>query len=161
MVDMMTINAAVQSGTALWKIVAASKQLIENSELVTAVSEVNTKLMAAQGVALNAQQEQAALADQVRELKEKIVELENWKREEERYTLTEITPGIPAYLLQSEIERGTTTHRLCANCFDSRQKKSHLQFGPQGAQGRVTCSQCRGEWFPGGGRPSTVRLVRT
>jgi uncharacterized protein YaaR (DUF327 family) len=77
MADFIVLNAVVQSGRALWELVMANKQLAENRELVTAVSEVNTKLMSAQTVALAAQQEQAALAETVRELKEKIVALEN------------------------------------------------------------------------------------
>jgi hypothetical protein len=148
MVDMMTINAAVQSGNVLWRIITASKQLIENSELVAAVSEVNTKLMSAQAVALNAQQEQLALAQRIRELEQKIVALEDWNREAERYELGEARSGIPAYIVKSGMEKGERAHPLCANCFSNR-KKSFLQYGLPATRGLVSCSQCKGQWFPG------------
>jgi len=88
------INAAVQSAKALFEVVKANKGLAEYNEIVAAVSEVNTKLMSATGVALASQEKQMALTNRVSELEKEIVKLKNWEREAERYQLTETCAGV-------------------------------------------------------------------
>lgn len=151
MIDMMTINAAVQSGNVLWKVITASKQLIENNELVTAVSEMNTKLIGAQREILTVyekqatlQEEKATLTERVRELEQKIVALENWEREAERYALTEIASGVFAHCLKQGMERGDPPHKLCTRCYNN-QKKGVLQSDNSDGsmtQTTLSCPQC-------------------
>jgi hypothetical protein len=148
MIDLIAFNAAVQSGNVLWKIITASKQLIENNELVTAVSEVNAKIISAQAVALNAQQEQAALAQRVRELEQKIMALENWEREKERYDLYAAPLGTFTHRLKANMAQGEPIHYLCANCFTDK-KKSVLQFAVGKYSVEKVCPRCKDHsWVP-------------
>jgi len=116
------INAAVQSAKALFEVVKANKGLAEYNEIVAAVSEVNTKLMSATGVALASQEKQAALSDRVRDLEKKIMELENWNSESERYQLSEIGTSVYAFILKPGMENSEPQHKLCTACFGKRQK---------------------------------------
>lgn len=73
----------------------------------------------------------------------KIVDLEDWNREAERYQLTEVAPGGFVYRLKSGMERGEPPHDLCTNCFTKREK-SILQSDPPGMK-RTThrCPRCK------------------
>lgn len=151
------IAGAVQSVRLLWDVVKANKTLANYNELVSAVSEVNTDLIAAQSVAMACQKEQLTLTKRVGELEKEITELKNFEREAERYQLTEIAPGIPARVLKPGMEQGEHAHQLCANCF-ARNKKSFLQVGPH-STGMMQCSECRGQWFPADTTHIPTRVV--
>ena len=159
------IMAAIQGVRLIGEMAQKGHEVSNANQINSAIAETLSKLNAAWAAALEAQEQKAALAQRVGGLEKEVAQLKDWEREKERYALAEITPGIPTYVLQSEIERGTTTHRLCANCFDSRQQKAHLQFGPYGVQDSITCSQCKGEWFPAKGRhvvsAQVVRMDRS
>lgn len=151
---LLEVNAAVQSARALMDVVKANKQLADFSELNTAVSKLNAELarawemtLASQEKQATLQEEKAALTKRIGDLEKEIAQLKDWNREAERYALTQVTSGIPAYVLQSDMERDAITHQLCANCFGNY-KKSFLQYGPPATRGRMTCSQCGGEWSP-------------
>jgi hypothetical protein len=146
MVDFIVFNAVAQSGRVLWDLVMANKQLAENRELVTAVSEVNSKLIGAQSVALEAQQEQAALAQRVHELEQKIMTLENWEREAERYELTAIASEVFAHCLKPGMEQGEPPHYLCANCYGDHKKSILQSDNSDGKMARtnLVCLRCKG-----------------
>lgn len=153
----MSIEVAgtVQSIRLLWDFVKANKTLANYNELVSAVSEVNADLIASQAATITSQKNEIALTEQVRELKQKVMALENWDREAERYALTDFAPGVPTRKLKPGMENGESTHPLCANCF-ARQKKSYLQYGPQPDE--KSCNQCNGSWSPEGQEPKRANV---
>jgi uncharacterized protein YaaR (DUF327 family) len=61
-------SAAIQSAKALGELVKAAHGLTNYNEFVTAVYEVNAKLMDATAVALSSQERQTALTARVAEL---------------------------------------------------------------------------------------------
>jgi hypothetical protein len=135
------INAAVQSAKALFEIVKANKGLAEYNEIVAAVSEVNTKLMGATAVALASQEKQSVLTNRVRDLENELVKLENWNREAERYQLTEVCTGVFNLTVKPGMENGEPQHKLCAACFNKKQK-GYLQrsdFNMQGTHYKCDC----------------------
>ncbi|MDK9716700.1 MAG: hypothetical protein OEL57_02190 [Trichlorobacter sp.] len=135
------INAAVQSAKALFEVVKANKGLAEYNEIVAAVSEVNTKLMSATGVALASQEKQVALTSRISELEKEIVKLKNWEREAERYQLTEICSGVFNLTVKPGMENGEPQHKLCTACF-MKSKKGYLQrsdFNSQGTHYKCDC----------------------
>jgi hypothetical protein len=151
------IAGAVQSIRLLWDFVKANKSLANYNELVAAVSEVNADLIAAQSATIASQKSELTLTELVRELKEKIVTLENWNREAERYQLGKFAPGVPAYTLKPGMENNEPPHPLCANCFDDH-KKSFLRIGSASRQ--VSCTRCSGKWFSSDGTRAS-RLLDT
>jgi ribosomal protein S27E len=111
---------------------------------------------------LEAQEQKAALAKRVGELEKEIAELKDWKREAERYQLTEIAPSIMARTLKSGMENGETPHKLCADCFEDN-KKSFLYPGPYGTDILFRCNRCGSTLLnPDGGPPMRItRITRT
>jgi len=132
------ISAAIASLKALIEIVNASKELRDSSELSAAVSEVNIKLLHVSGVALAGQEKEAALSKRITELENQLREIENFESEAARYVLHELTPGLFAYAVKPEHERGEPPHMLCANCMAQRQK-SILQRSNR----RYDCHKCK------------------
>jgi len=66
------ISAAIQSAKALGELVKAAHGLANYNEFVTAVYEVNAKLMDATAVALASQEKQSSLANRVAELEDQL-----------------------------------------------------------------------------------------
>lgn len=141
------IAGAVAGIRLLMDFIKANKTLANYNELVAAVSEVNAELISSQAATIASQKSEMTLTKRVSELEQKIMTLENWEREAERYQLTNLAPGIPTRTLKPGMEQGETPHPLCANCF-SNHKKSFLQYNPPANRGRMTCARCKGEWYP-------------
>jgi hypothetical protein len=136
------INSAVQAAKALFEIVKANKGLTEYNEIVAAVSEVNTKLMSATGVALASQEKQMSLTNRISDLEKEIEDLKNWNHEAERYHLTALCADITVFSLKPGMENGEPQHKLCTACFGKRQK-GYLQFGGIVGSGAIyKCNLC-------------------
>jgi len=114
--------ATIQSAKALFEIVKANKGLAEYNEIVAAVSEVNTKLMSATGVALASQEKQMSLSNRISDLEKEIVDLKNWNHEAERYQLSALCPDVTVFTLKPGMENDEAPHKLCTACFGKRQK---------------------------------------
>jgi len=82
-----------------------------------------------QGLLLEAQEAQFALAAQKRELEERIRELEASAREKERYQLTYVGDGTLAYTLKPETQGSEPAHMACANCFEHGKRRVLQQRG--------------------------------
>jgi len=63
----------------------------------------------------------------VNNLREKLVELQNWKETKSKYSLIKLTMGVLVYAPNKTHESPEPLHWICANCF-SDQKKSILQL---------------------------------
>ena len=97
---------------------------------------------------LTAQEQQIALVQEIRELKERVAEMEKWDADKERYKLKEFASGQFAYLLKEEVGSSEPAHMLCANCYNQNQK-SILQTEVRNP-GRHTvhfCQRCGGDIF--------------
>lgn len=143
------MNAAVQGIRVLFDFVKANKELAAYNDLIAALSEVNTELITSQAATVAAQRESLALQEKqftftqtIRELEEKIGQMEDWNSERECYELAEVTPGFFAYRLKPEMEANEIPHPLCANCF-SKGEKSILQFERTQLYRRYCCSCCK------------------
>jgi len=114
--------AAVQSAKVLTDLLKATHELRNANEFIAAVSEINSKLMEANVVALSSQEKQAVLTKRISDLEQQIMKLEDWKRESERYQLTMLAVDVPVFTLKPGKENGEPPHKLCANCYSKRQK---------------------------------------
>lgn len=135
------ISAAIQSAKALGELVKAAHGLANYNEFITAVYEVNAKLMDATAVALASQEKQSSLANRVAELEDQLRELKNLESEAQRYQLTKFALGGYAYSIKPGMENAEPAHYLCATCMNQR-KKSILQ--PSG-EAFLRCNLCREE----------------
>ncbi len=131
------ISAAVTSAKTALDIAKAAHGLSNYNELVTAVSEVNAKLVEATVVTLASLEKQSALTGEIADLKEKLREAENWEGQMKRYKLHAFPTGALAYALQPGMEEGQPMHYLCTACVDKK-KKTTLQ--PNGRY--LHCPEC-------------------
>ncbi len=133
------ITAAIQSLKTLYGLVRATHGLSNSTEILTAVSEVQQKLMDANAAALASQEKQAALAEQVRNLETRPRDTEDWQKEMQRYQLVEFpaTEAL-AYKLKSELAKSEPIHYLCTACVDKK-KKTTLQPSHQ----HLHCPECK------------------
>ena len=147
---------ASQSVQALGTLLKAANGLANYNEIVSAVSEVNSKLMQANAVALASQEKQATLANQVATLQAELSELKRWDNEIDRYILHQLAPEVFVYALKPGRENAEPPHFLCTNCV-SKHQKSILQLTNSGPYGRdYICHNCSSQLsFSTGRRPPT------
>ncbi len=101
------------------------------------IVEIQCLLMAAQSSAIDASNAQYVLQDKVRELEERLRELENWGEQTGRYTLVCPWRG-PAqvYALKQARAEGESPHYLCPNCFHN---KKRVILNPLETNNQLTC----------------------
>ena len=129
------ISAAVASAKTALEIAKAAHGLANYNELVSAVAEVNAKLVDATVVTLASLEKQSALASEIAELKEKLKAVENWESQMNGYRLYAFQTGALAYALQPSMEQGEPLHYLCTTCVSQRQQtilqpKNNLLYCP-------------------------------
>ncbi len=124
-----------------------AKELVDIRDTVkfgNAVVELQTQILAAQQAAFSAQERETAMAEEIRDLKTRVADLETWDAEKQRYELTDFGSGTFAYLLKPNMSSGEPEHRLCAACYQ-KGHKSILQFRHQTAtrQDKYACPVCK------------------
>ena len=138
------INAALQSAKVLYDIAKANKDIINYNELVSAVAEVNSKLVEANAAALASQEKQSFLTERICELEKKIMEFENWEGEIKKYKLHQFPSGTFAFELQPEMQPGEPLHYLCQTCAAKRQKSIMQPDGfHNGQHFYLRCHTCK------------------
>jgi len=110
------LGAAIQGMKVLYEIIKANKGLINYNELVSAVAEVNGKLIEAQTATFASHEKQTFLAERVRELEKKIMEIENRESELQKYEPHEFPSGTRALALKPEMQQTEPLHYLCEPC---------------------------------------------
>lgn len=141
------ILAAISSAKALLDVLKAAHTLSNANELHAAVYEVYTKLMAATGAALEAQEKQAALAQRVCDLEQELVQLKDWDREAERYQLTALAADVMVYALKPGMEQGEPPHYLCTQCFAEKKKLILQRISTPQESPVYRCPQCKNELY--------------
>ena len=101
--------------------------LRDTAKFGDAIIELQGQIMAAQQGALAAHQREASMAEEIRDLKTRMAELETWDTEKQRYELTDFGGETFAYALKPDMSAGEPSHRICADCYQKGQK-SILQF---------------------------------
>jgi hypothetical protein len=139
------ITAAVQGAKALGDILKATHELKDSNTLVAAVSDHYAKLIVAQTAVMASHEKQLTLTNRVSDLEKKIVELEDWNREAERYKLTELCTDVVAFTLKPGMENGEPPHKLCTACFGKRQKGYLNRTNMNVAGTFYTCNLCNKE----------------
>ena len=118
-------------------------ELRDTAKFGDALIELQAQIIAAQQGALAAQAREAAMSEEIRDLKARMAELEAWDAEKQRYKLHDFGGETFAYILKEEESNGEPMHRICANCYQQGHR-SILQFkyttGYQ--QDKYNCPAC-------------------
>ena len=103
----------------------------------------NEAVIDLQGKILTAQEEFSALLEEVRSLKAKLTQFEDWETVKQRYELKEIKEFYSAavYSLKEGVQPSEPMHYLCPDCYQHR-KKSILQNCRSGSASGLECNQC-------------------
>lgn len=101
----------------------------------SAVIELQEQILAAQSA-------QSELVESVRDLKARVVELETWDAEKQRYELKEVGLGSFAYVVKEGMRGGEPPHQICAYCYQ-RGHKRILQPGSTGYAKGLFCPDCK------------------
>ncbi len=130
--------AASQGVKTLFELIKATQGLSNSTAVLTAVSDVQQKLIDANAAALASQEKQASLAEQVRELEAQLRDSEDWQREMQRYHLVEFPTKALALKLRVDMANGEPMHHLCKACADKKQKTTL-----QPLNGYLVCPESR------------------
>jgi hypothetical protein len=146
MVDLASFQAAAGSLKVASDIAKAILDLRDEAKIRAKVMELQRAIIDAQSSTLGAQTESLAHIEQIRELKQRIVDLEDWAREKQRYELHEIRSGAFTYSLKSAMSNGEPPHQICAKCYQDG-VKSILQkeIRVVGRVHALVCHRCQAE----------------
>ena len=126
------IIAATNSLRAAGQIAKGLIDLKSTTEVQAKAIELNGLILDAQGELLAANAAQAALVEEVRELKSEIARMKDLETQKQRYKLAAPFPGCMVYALQKSMSGGETPHYVCASCYQ-KGKPSILQGKEHGA----------------------------
>ena len=99
-------------------------------------------IIEAQASLLAAQEAQTANLKRIDELEARIVELDAWEGEKQRYQLTEFPTGAFAYVLKTDDAAGEPSHRICPACYQDSHKSILQTTVRHGGGERVECPRC-------------------
>ena len=148
MVDFKSIQGAISNLQAANELANTSMGLRDIATLHAKTIALRKVIHRAQSSALRAQSEQSTLLERIRELEQKIADMEAWNIEKNKYQLTEINPGQFAYTLKNQTNSAEPQHMLCANCYNHNEKsilQSEIRYA-----GRHTvffCQNCGSDMF--------------
>ncbi len=139
----MEIGAVLSSLKSAGDLAKALADVRDATAFQTKAFELTREILAAHQSAIAANAAQQALLDEVRHLKERIVQLETWTAEKQRYGLTDHGCGTFTRSLKPGMEAGEPFHRICAQCYEAGRKgmlHSHGRFSSGCEQ--VECLAC-------------------
>jgi hypothetical protein len=115
----------------------------------------NAAVIELQEKILSAQHAQSALIERIGSLEKEVAGHETWEAEKNRYRLTDYGGGTFAYELKPEEASGEPSHRICAACYQQRQK-SILQhkYRTVNQQEKFVCPGCKSEFALGTWQPA-------
>ena len=112
------------------------------SEIQGKVIDLQSAILSAQSSALAANADQAAMAEEIRKLREQLALSEAWNTEKQRYQLTALQPGIFAYALKKEAAGAEPPHWVCARCFNAGAKCVLQNQGDFYSASEFLCNGC-------------------
>lgn len=125
---------AISYGTATVKTLKSIDDKVKLNEAIFGIQET---LLSAQQMALDGQQEMAAIVEAKGELEKEIAALRAFEAEKVRYAMHETKAGGITYLIKEDARNGEPPHHICATCYE-KSVKSILQ-----SQGlNLFCIQC-------------------
>ena len=106
------------------------------------VIELQSAILSAQSSALAANADQAAMAEEIRKLREQLAFAEAWNQEKQRYELLALEPGVFAYSLKKATAEEEPAHWVCARCFNTGAKYILQNQGEFYGASEYLCNGC-------------------
>ena len=144
--DIGSITATISGLKAAGDIVNSILELKTSDSINTAVREANSHLLSVQREMLAAQSNQLAMIEEIRTLKEKIIHMEAWETEKQRYKLTSPwNTGSVVYALKESMKESEPPHYICTNCYENGRKSILNPYIPNSSFVSYGCPVCKAE----------------
>ena len=117
--DVITVGGAFAGLKGAYEIAKSMMGIRDAVMIQSKVVELLGEIMAAQEGALRSQERESALTQQIRELEQRIKQMETWDREKDRYELKELPPGVFVRALKRGMEQGKPAHCICEKCYQN------------------------------------------
>jgi len=106
------------------------------------VIELQSAILSAQGSALAANADQAAMVNEIRALKEEVARVKAWEAQKQRYQLTPFGSGAAVvYALKKSMCQTEPPHWICTKCYEEG-KRMILQPTNPGGFVHLVCPSC-------------------
>lgn len=125
--DMSLIQGTISGLKIAGDIAKGFLELKSIADVQEKVIELQSAILSAQSSALSANADQAAMADEIRKLKEEISRVKAWESKKLRYKLHSPWAGAMVYALKKSMSDGEPPHWICAQCYENG-KPSILQY---------------------------------
>src|SRR5260221_647676 len=142
MPDMTTIGAAITSLRLLKDVAQTMVGLRDAQAFQAKLIEFNTALMDAQASVFSVNEERTALIEKVRDLETKVMKLEAWEAQRERYKLETLPPGVFVLTLKPEMAEGEPPHHICQTCYQRGTKSILHSDQYHNGIHHLTCHEC-------------------
>jgi len=140
--DITSVGSAVASIKAAADIGRAALTLAKDEEVRAKVIDLQEHILAAQGKALEAENEQLNLLRKVADLERELERMRLWDEDKARYELRQVAPDVFVRAVREDKRDGEPEHWLCCNCFD-KGEKSILQLNYSSDSRKVyVCHRC-------------------
>ena len=147
MTDALAITAGLQSLKSAFEIGKALLQLGVSAEVSARISEMNSRILAAQESAITSREYQSTLTQKIDDLKKHIAELETWDAEAETYKLEEVAGrgrrAVYAYTPKEGTHASEPFHLICARCFQDKHKSILQGEDTADHDQMLTCPRCK------------------
>jgi len=143
--DLTLIQGAISGMKTASDIAKAILELKSMTDVQGKVIELQSAILSAQSSALSANVDQAAMAEEIRQLRERIEALARWGEERKRYRLVRPFDGAVVYGLRASMADGDPPHWICTKCYeDGRKVILNPKENPKGSS-LLSCPTCKAE----------------
>lgn len=136
------VSAALASLKAAFDILKGMNSLNIDVSVKQQTTELLSSLIAVQSGMLSLQTEYQKLLESNEDLRQQIVQSEQWEETESHYDLRKTTLGGIVRAPNAKHPRPDPLYWLCANCFENK-KKSILQKSSWGDHDPLFCPSCK------------------
>lgn len=143
--DMALIQGTITGLKTAADIAKSLMELKSISDVQAKVIELQSAILFAQSSALSANADQAAMVDEIRQLKEEVAHVKAWETQKQRYKLYSPWEGSVVYALRQSVSNSEPPHWICTSCYENGRKSILNQIKGKDGWNLVTCPVCKSQ----------------
>jgi len=145
-VDLSLIQGTISGLKVAGDIAKGFMELKSMTEVQGKVIELQSAILAAQSSALSANADQAAMVDEIRNLKAEIARVKAWESQKQRYQLQPIWDRAAlVYALKESMSNGEPPHWICTKCYEDGSRMILQPRQTKEGRGVLACPTCKSE----------------
>ncbi|MDP2029301.1 MAG: hypothetical protein Q8K12_06680 [Thiobacillus sp.] len=151
--DITLIQGTITGLKAAADIAKSLMELKSISDVQAKVIELQSAILSAQSSALSANADQAAMVDEIRQLKDEVACIKAWETQKQRYKLLSPWSAGVTYALKESMSNSEPPHLICTNCYESGRKSILNPLAGSNGFVSYVCPVCKSQ-IPTGYRGS-------